>query len=250
MARLLARATRDILVAVVDSVVQRVAVVLEYPVVFTRGVFDVDNAALADTLSRREPGRRHRFVAIIDRGVAAAWPLLAGDIEAYAQHHADRLELAAPPWTIPGGETAKCDEVLSELHRELAALHIDRHSFVVAIGGGAMLDVVGYAAATLHRAFDLVQNIVELPERVALRRITEIFIQHLLDLAQAALHFTSECGHCLTLLRFAGHVVHPGHRLRWLVTGDDRQQPCGHGVRALGKTLRQATDLIQRVFDE
>jgi 3-dehydroquinate synthase len=125
--------------------------------VFTRGVFDVDNAALADTLSRREPGRRHRFVAIIDRGVTAAWPLLASDIEAYAQHHADRLELAAPPWTIPGGEAAKRDEVLSDLHRELAALHIDRHSCVVAIGGGAMLDVVGYAAATLHRGVRLVR---------------------------------------------------------------------------------------------
>ena len=140
-----------------DSIVQRVALVLEYPVVFTRGVFDVDNAALADTLSRREPGRRHRFVAIIDRGVAAAWPLMASDIEAYAQHHADRLELAAAPWTIPGGEAAKRDEVLSDLHRELAALHIDRHSCVVAIGGGAMLDVVGYAAATLHRGVRLVR---------------------------------------------------------------------------------------------
>jgi 3-dehydroquinate synthase len=142
---------------VVDSIVQRIALVLEYPVVFTTGIFDVDNPVLVDTLSRREPGRRHRFVAIIDSGVAACWPELASDIAAYAEHHADRLELAAPAWTIAGGEAAKRDDVLRELHRRLAALRIDRHSYVVAIGGGAMLDVVGYAAATLHRGVRLVR---------------------------------------------------------------------------------------------
>jgi 3-dehydroquinate synthase len=128
---------------------------LEYPVVFTRGAFDLDNPVLADTLARREPNRRHRFVAVIDSGVAAHWPTLASDIAAYARHY--RLELAAPPWVIPGGEAGKRDEILAELHRALAALRIDRHSYVVAIGGGAMLDVVGYAAATLHRGVRLVR---------------------------------------------------------------------------------------------
>ena len=46
---------------------------------------------------------------------------------------------------------------LAELHRRLAALKIDRQSYVLAIGGGAMLDVVGYAAATLHRGVRLVR---------------------------------------------------------------------------------------------
>lgn len=140
-----------------DEIVQRVALVLEYPVVFTRGAFDIDNAALVDTLTRREPTRRHRVVAIIDDGVAAHWPTLIHEIERYAQQHANRLELAAPPWIIAGGEAAKHHDVLAELHAQLAALRIDRHSFVIAIGGGAMLDVVGYAAATFHRGVRLVR---------------------------------------------------------------------------------------------
>ncbi|MDB4954503.1 MAG: aroB1 [Myxococcales bacterium] len=138
-----------------DSILQRIAFALEYPVVFTRTAFARDNASVAATLSRREPGRRHRFVAIVDGGVAARWPELFADIEAYARHH--DLELAAPPWTVPGGEPAKQASIVDELHRRLAALHIDRHSFVIAIGGGAMLDVVGYAAATLHRGVRLVR---------------------------------------------------------------------------------------------
>ena len=143
--------------SLVDSILQRVPLVLEYPVVFTRGVFDSDNPALADVLALREPRRRHRIVAIIDGGVAGAWPALATQIERYAMHHADRIELAAPPWTIPGGEAAKHDAVLGQLVASLAALRIDRHSFVIAIGGGAVLDVIGFAAATLHRGVRLVR---------------------------------------------------------------------------------------------
>jgi 3-dehydroquinate synthase len=135
-------------------VIARFQVAIEYPVAFTRGAFVLDNPLLADTLARREPNKRHRFVAVIDSGVAAKWPTLAGDIAAYARHHG--LELAGA-WTIPGGEAGKREEVLAELHRRLASLRIDRHSYVVAIGGGAMLDVVGYAAATLHRGVRLVR---------------------------------------------------------------------------------------------
>ena len=140
-----------------DAIVQRVPLVLEYPVVFTRDVFALDSAVLVDVVSSREPARRHRAVAIVDRGVAAAWPGLCAQIEAYAARHATRLELAAPPWTIPGGERAKDEAVLADTVGRLAALRIDRHSFVIAIGGGAVLDVVGYAAATLHRGVRLVR---------------------------------------------------------------------------------------------
>ena len=35
--------------------------------------------------------------------------------------------------------------------------HVDRHAYVIAIGGGAVLDAVGYAAATVHRGVRLVR---------------------------------------------------------------------------------------------
>ena len=138
-----------------DTILQRVPLVLEYPVVFTRDVFDVDNRTLADVLARREPDRRHRFVAIVDANVAATWPLLATAIERYATRNG--VELAAAVWTVPGGEAAKDRAVLDGLLDRLAALRLDRHAFVVAIGGGAVLDVVGYAAATVHRGLRLVR---------------------------------------------------------------------------------------------
>ena len=140
-----------------ETILQRVPLVLEYPVAFTRHVFDPANTLLAEVLARREPERRHRFVAIIDAGVAATWPQLPAAIDAYAAQHAARIELAAPAWTIAGGEAAKDRAVLDGLVDRLAALRLDRHAFVVAIGGGAMLDVAGYATAIVHRGLRLVR---------------------------------------------------------------------------------------------
>ena len=40
---------------------------------------------------------------------------------------------------------------------EIAAEHIDRHSYVVVVGGGAFLDAIGFAAATAHRGVRLVR---------------------------------------------------------------------------------------------
>jgi 3-dehydroquinate synthase len=140
----------------IDAIQQRVALVLDYPVVFARDVFAPESTVLLEVLDGRER-RRHRVAVIVDGGLAAARPDLEPAIARYAEHHADRIELAAPPWTIPGGELAKTEATLAAITAKLAALRIDRHSFVLAIGGGAALDVIGFAAATLHRGVRLVR---------------------------------------------------------------------------------------------
>ncbi len=140
----------------VDAIQQRVALVLEYPVVFTRDLFALESTVLADVLASREPARRHRIAVIVDRGVATAWPELRAAVEAYAQHHAHRIELAGIE-AIDGGEAAKTTAIVDQLVELLVKLKFDRHSFVIAIGGGAVLDVVGYAAAITHRGVRLVR---------------------------------------------------------------------------------------------
>ena len=127
---------------------QRFAVPYEFPVVFTEGVFDPGNPALRDALCRLEPHKRHRVVVFVDDSLSAH----LAKIEEYAAHHRDVIELACPPIATPGGEKVK-----SELHfvesaqQTLFDLHIDRHSFVIAVGGGALLDAIGLVAATTHR---------------------------------------------------------------------------------------------------
>jgi len=123
-----------------------------YPVYFTAGVFARANPVFVHALSRLEPNKRHRFVVFIDGNVAASWPALAHSIAAYAEEHAESLQLVAPPEVLPAGEQVKNDITqVTRLQHRLSDLGIDRHSYVVGIGGGALLDMVGFAAATTHR---------------------------------------------------------------------------------------------------
>ena len=130
---------------------QRFSVPYDYPVAFTRGLFRPDNPLFADMLSRREADKRHRVIFYVDGGIAKARPGLLDQIRAYAEFHGDRMDLLdiVP---VPGGEKIKTEltwieEIQDTVHRR----GIDRHSYVVAIGGGAVLDAVGLAAATAHR---------------------------------------------------------------------------------------------------
>ncbi len=137
---------------------QRFSVTTDYPVWFSRDVFSVCNPILARTMSEGVPDRPHRVCVLIDAGVAAAWPLLGGMIQCYANHHSTRMRLACPPGIVAGGEDCKNDPALvMRLQRRLIDLGIDRHSFVIAIGGGAFLDLVGYVAATTHRGIRLIR---------------------------------------------------------------------------------------------
>jgi 3-dehydroquinate synthase len=131
---------------------QRFAVNYEYPVHFTNGLLDPANTILRDTLSRLEPARRHRCLVFVDDGFLAARPKLLAEIAAYARVHASAIELVVAPVTVSGGEKIKNELFHIEWMMGLIQQHqIDRHSFVIAIGGGAVLDAVGLAAATSHR---------------------------------------------------------------------------------------------------
>ena len=53
--------------------------------------------------------------------------------------------------TVPAGETTKCPEQLMRLYDAFLDLHITRADLVVALGGGVVGDLTGYAACTYLR---------------------------------------------------------------------------------------------------
>lgn len=137
---------------------QTIVVHHAFPVIFTRHLFSVRNLALREALARGGGVRRHRCLVLMDQGVLAALPKLPDEIGAYFDAHADALNLVRAPLALPGGETIK--QSVAPIRRMLAALqtgNICRHSFCIAIGGGAFLDAAGFAAALFHRGVRLVR---------------------------------------------------------------------------------------------
>jgi 3-dehydroquinate synthase len=134
------------------------SVPFEFPLHFTRGVFDRNNRVLADVVSRLERSRRHRLLVVIDERVASTTPHLHDTILGYAAAHRDRIELTGPPLIVPGGERVKnsIDHALGVL-ASINDAGLDRQSFVAVIGGGAVLDMVSFAAAIAHRGIRVIR---------------------------------------------------------------------------------------------
>ncbi|MEM6989608.1 MAG: 3-dehydroquinate synthase [Myxococcota bacterium] len=137
---------------------QQITVEYDYPVVFTRDLFAADNDDLLWCFARREPERRHKVYVIVDQGVAEAWPRLTAEIERWFDHRSERVTLLARPLVIVGGEAAKNDgDFVSALLARFRDVKLDRQSFVLIVGGGAVLDAAGYAAAITHRGVRVVR---------------------------------------------------------------------------------------------
>lgn len=133
-----------------------VPVTFQYPVHFCEGLFDPENPLLRDVLTSSRG--QARVLCFVDDGVLRAFPGLEGRIQAYFDRYADELKLVAPPEAVVGGEASKQQpELVTRVQEAIHRGGIDRHSFVLAIGGGAVLDMLGYAAATAHRGVRLVR---------------------------------------------------------------------------------------------
>ncbi|MFT5124452.1 MAG: 3-dehydroquinate synthase [Kiritimatiellia bacterium] len=129
-----------------------------YPVAFCRGIFQPENPLLRDTLNRLDENRRHRAIVYIDEGVAAENPALADDIRNYFNAHPDQLELVADPEVVPGGEQIKNNyRLIMGVLDQLLEYKLCRQSYVIAIGGGAVQDAIGFAAAIVHRGLRMIR---------------------------------------------------------------------------------------------
>ncbi|MGH9159432.1 MAG: hypothetical protein ACRD2X_05535, partial [Vicinamibacteraceae bacterium] len=87
-----------------EVVHQRFAVEYRYSVHFTRDVFSPENATLLCALMAREPDRLHRLFFVVEAQVARLWPGLLRGIEEYIGRHGSRLDVAAAPVVVRGGE--------------------------------------------------------------------------------------------------------------------------------------------------
>lgn len=129
-----------------------IPVSFKHRVIFTREAFSPRNPALAEVLAE---GSGRRVLVFLEKAVCDAWKGLTDEIHGYFE----KLDLDFRGVRIfAGGESCKADEdLVREAWREIDLGHIDRHSYVLVIGGGAFLDAVGFAVSTAHRGVRLVR---------------------------------------------------------------------------------------------
>jgi len=161
-----------------DVYTQRISVPFDYPVHFARDVFAVGNPLLARVFDRLDEGRVHRVAVYIDAGLAKAQPDLSDRVKEYFHARRKTLELAAGPTIVPGGEAAKNGfDPLREMMWMAGNVHLDRQSYILAIGGGAMLDMVGFGASLIHRGL----RVVRMPSTVLAQNDAGVGVKNGMD---------------------------------------------------------------------
>ncbi|ARV62701.1 3-dehydroquinate synthase [Nostocales cyanobacterium HT-58-2] len=137
---------------------QSFSVTFDYGVHFTNAVFDTKNPLLAKVIATDGETKPKKVLAVVDSGLLQSRRMLLKQIATYSDHYADTLKLAADPIIVLGGEEAKNDpNELLKIHQTINEVGLCRHSYLLGIGGGAVLDLVGYAAATAHRGIRLIR---------------------------------------------------------------------------------------------
>lgn len=124
----------------------------EYKVFFTTDLFAEKNDVFRSFLrERKSPGVIRKVLFVLDNGFMLHHPSLVQTIKKYFASEPD-VCLIEEMIILPGGEATKnsaeyFDKIIEAVHKH----GIDRHSYLVAVGGGSVLDVAGYAAAVAHR---------------------------------------------------------------------------------------------------
>lgn len=129
----------------------------DYQLYFTSGLFTLENPLFAKLISDYKEFEPVKLLFVLDDGVKNHHPVLMNQIQSYCEGNKDNLRYTDTV-VLPGGEQVKNSD--SSIEAVLTAINenkICRHSFVVVIGGGAVIDMVGYAAAIAHRGVKLIR---------------------------------------------------------------------------------------------
>jgi 3-dehydroquinate synthase len=119
----------------------------------TRDCFAPDNDILATAMRAGGSVRPARALIYIDDGTVRQNPKLVQQIHVwFAAHEGAGVQLAAAPEVVAGGEALKNEiAILDRVGHAAFDNGICRHSYIIIIGGGAVLDGVGFAASLIHR---------------------------------------------------------------------------------------------------
>lgn len=125
---------------------------------YERGLFTNADHALWFKVFEEIPNAEERKILIlVERfSMPVFEKIQAGCKEIF--NKAGRPNLVSPPLLLEGGENSKNGfDWVNQVQKAINEFGIDRHSFVMAIGGGAFLDYCGFASAIAHRGIKFIR---------------------------------------------------------------------------------------------
>ncbi|WP_394749697.1 3-dehydroquinate synthase [Spongiimicrobium salis] len=140
-----------------SPIIQNFQVQYQYKLYFTNHLFSLENELFKNLIEEYRAVEAVKMLFVIDAEVNAKHPNLGTEIQSYCSNHKKYIDCTSL-LIVEGGEACKnnhgnVDRILQGINED----RIDRHSFVVAIGGGAVIDMVGYAATIAHRGVKLIR---------------------------------------------------------------------------------------------
>lgn len=135
-----------------DFLQQSFSVKFDYKVYFTSQLFSISNPTFKHFIEENKvAGAIQKLLFVVDENLVLPFPELEKDLKTYFSA-IENIHLISEIIYIKGGEAAKNDlPLFYAIVNAINANGIDRHSYLVAIGGGSLLDLAGYAAAVSHR---------------------------------------------------------------------------------------------------
>jgi len=126
-------------------------------ILFTENVFDADNSLLIELLEPTSDGKA-KLAVFIDSGVVNTNSRIIDQINTFMKTHSGKIELTGDVQVVPGSEEIKNVHRNVELIlKDISQFGLCRKSYVIVIGGGAVLDAVGFAASMAHRGIRLIR---------------------------------------------------------------------------------------------
>ena len=139
------------------TIKQSFKVEFNYNIFFTKNIFDLKNKLLINLINKDTKSRK-KIIIFIDKNVEKHHKKLKININKYIEKYNKYIDLKCQPILITGGEHVKNHYLLVKCIYKMIEKHkICRQSYIIAIGGGTIQDLIGYVASTAHRGIRLIR---------------------------------------------------------------------------------------------
>lgn len=129
----------------------------KYDIIFTNDVFNKNNTSLIKTLTKENKNIK-KIIIFIDKNVYKTNTDLKTKIKDYVIKNEKHINLVCEPILITGGEKIKNHyNLVKYAYKKIDNHKVCRQSYIIAIGGGTLQDLIGFIASTAHRGIRLIR---------------------------------------------------------------------------------------------